>query len=216
MMVRVLTLGEGLPPDRLAEVAAVLHAHGVLAVPTESFYALGASPTDRAAVRRVRLIKGQEEAKPILVLLGDRAQAESLAGEIGAAARLLMERFWPGPLTLVVKAAGHLPVELTAGTGTVGLRHVGHPVLADLLRAVGPVTGTSANRSGQPPARTAHEVEAALGGDVDLILDGGMTAGGAPSTLVDTVNGLRLLREGAVPRARIAAVLSEAGFPPLS
>jgi L-threonylcarbamoyladenylate synthase len=212
-MARVLTLGKGLPPGRVAEVAAVLRDHGVVALPTESFYALGASPTDQAAVRRVIAIKGREEGKPILVLVGDRTQAESLAGEIGAAARLLMERFWPGPLTVIVKAASGLPVELTAGTGTVGLRHVGHPVLADLLRSLGPLTGTSANRSGEPPARSAQEVAACLGGEVDLILDGGTTAGGAPSTLVDTVNGLRLLREGAVPRARIAAILREAGYP---
>lgn len=211
-MARVLTLGESLPPDRLTEVAAVLRNHGVVAVPTESFYALGASPTDAEAVRRVRRIKGREDAKPILVLVGDLAQAESLAGEIDVAARHLMMRFWPGPLTVIVQAASGLPVELTAGRGTVGLRHMGHPVLARLLRSIGPLTGTSANRSGEPPARSARDVDSRLGRDVDLILDGGETSGGAPSTIVDTVNGLRLLREGAVPRVEIAAALAEAGL----
>lgn len=211
-MARVLALREDMPGDQLADVARVVGDHGVLALPTESFYALGASPVDARAVRRVRAIKGRADGKPILVLIGDRAQIEALASEVSPAARWLMDRFWPGPLTLIVRAALHLPEELTAGTGTVGIRHVGHRALARVLRHAGPLTGTSANRAGHPPAQSAEDVQALLGSELDLILDGGPTAGGMPSTVVETVGGLRLLREGPIVRSQLESALADIGL----
>lgn len=187
--------------ERLAEAAAVLAAGGTVAFPTESFYGLGAHALDARAVRRVFEIKGRPEAKPLLVLVGSVACAKALAAEIGPGARALMERHWPGPLTLVLRAAPGLPEPLTAGTGTIGLRMPGHPVALGLVRAARlPVTAPSANPSGAPPPTTAGRVREHFDGRVDLILDGGPTAGGTGSTIADcTVWPPRVLRQGPVP-----------------
>ncbi|WP_447972426.1 L-threonylcarbamoyladenylate synthase [Nitrospira sp. Kam-Ns4a] len=211
-MARMLALRDETPDDRLEEVARIVRSHGVLAIPTESFYALAASPTDEEAVRRVCSIKGRGDGKPILVLVGAREQMRELAFGVGRVAQCLMDRFWPGPLTIVVPAAPGLPATLTAGTGTVGIRLVGLPALARLLRVVGPLTGTSANRTGQPPMRSAAEVQAQLGGELDLIVDSGPTPGGFPSTVVTTVGQVRVLREGPITSSQIEAALAEAGL----
>jgi L-threonylcarbamoyladenylate synthase len=194
------------------EVTRILRQSGVIAMPTESFYALGASTSDEVAVRRVCAIKGRPQGKPILALIADRAQLTALVDEVTSAATTLMERFWPGPLTLIFPASPRLPKVLTAGTGSVGVRQTAHTGLAPLLRQVGPLTGTSANRSGEPPARTAEDVQRTLGSEVDLILDGGMTTGGLPSTIVDCGSPIRLLREGPISRQQIEAALSLAGI----
>jgi len=194
------------------EVTRILRQSGVIAMPTESFYALGASTSDEVAVRRVCAIKGRPQGKPILALIVDRAQLTALVDEVTSAATTLMERFWPGPLTLIFPASPRLPNVLTAGTGSVGVRQTAHTGLAPLLRQVGPLTGTSANRSGEPPARTAEDVQRTLGSEVDLILDGGMTTGGLPSTIVDCGSPIRLLREGPISRQQIEAALSLAGI----
>lgn len=215
-MATLVRLGDSSPtvvPDPvLQEAKRVIGRGGVLAFPTESFYALGASPWDGAAVRRVWQIKGRPPGKPILVLIGETSQLAPLVEAVPPAASVLMAAFWPGPLTIVFPAVAHLPVELTGGTGSVGVRFMPYPALASLLRQVGPLTGTSANRSGQPPARTATEVQAALGDEVDLIVDGGPTAGAEPSTLVSTLGAPRLLREGPISAAEVKAVLAGAGF----
>ena len=129
--------------------------------------------------------------------------------EITPAAERLMEACWPGPLTLVFRAAEAVPSVLTAGTGTIGVRFPAHPDVQRLLEAVGgPLTATSANRSGRPPATTVDEVERTLGGGVDAILNGGATSGGLPSTVVDTtVTPPRLIREGRVPRASLLSII---------
>lgn len=194
------------------EAARVLRRSGVIAIPTETFYALGASISDEVAIRRVIAIKGRPQGQPILALIADRAQLTVLVGAITSAAVTLMDRFWPGPLTLIFPAAPLLPKVLTAGTGSVGIRQSAHGGLASLLRLVGPLTGTSANRSGEPPARTAEVVQTTLGSEVDLILDGGSAAGGLPSTIVDTVGPIRLLREGPISRQEIEAALHMAGM----
>lgn len=196
----------------LAEAAQVLRERGVIAMPTESFYALGACPLDDTAVRRVCTMKGRPEGKPIPVLIPDRAHLTAFASDLTPGATVLMDRFWPGPLTIVFPALSGLPRRLTAGTGTVGVRCPAYPMLLTLLRHVGPVTGTSANRSGAAPACTASEVMAAFGAQLDLILDGGPAPGGPPSTVVTTVGRLRLLREGQIPQHQIEAVLAESGM----
>lgn len=198
--------------DVLEAAKRLLDLGGVLAMPTESYYALGVRACEGAAVHRVCAIKGRGDDKPILVLIGNRAQLPQLVTEVPEAAQVLMDRFWPGPLTVVFPAAAHLPQELTRGTGTVGIRQPGRPDLLHLLDHVGPLTGTSANRSGHSPVRTAEEVMEELGGDVDLILDGGKTPGGLPSTLVDITGSIRVLREGRVSREAIQAVLKESGI----
>lgn len=196
----------------LSEAARIVQHGGVIAMPTDSFYALGACALDAPAVRRVCDIKGQRESKPILVLISDRSQLDALVARIQPGAAVLMDRFWPGPLTIVFPASPHLPAALTAGTGTIGVRLPAHPLLVKLLRATGPLTGTSANRAGGSPARTALDVEQNLGGEVDLILDGGSASATLPSTVVEATEVVRLLREGPIGRAALKAVLAQEGF----
>jgi L-threonylcarbamoyladenylate synthase len=196
-----------------ADVSAALQHHGVVAIPTETYYGLGVNPFDAAALRRIAAVKGRPDGKPILVLIGDAAQLESLVASRPPAAEVLMKRCWPGPLTIVFPAGPELPVELTAGTGTVGVRWTSCAALAEILVRVGPLTGTSANRSGTAPFRTAAEVERALGGDIDLIVDAGTTPGGLPSTVVHVApEGAEMVREGAIASSVVERVLSEQGF----
>jgi len=184
----------------LDAAAAVLEAGGTVAFPTESFYGLGADALDPEAVARVFRIKGRAESRPVLVLVDSVERALSLVAGAGTDVRALMARHWPGPLTLVLPAGPTVPPAITAGTGTVGVRVPGHPVTLALLRAAGrALTGTSANRSGEPPPSCADEVARQLPGLVDVILDGGPTAGGAGSTVADcTVWPPRILRQGPV------------------
>jgi L-threonylcarbamoyladenylate synthase len=184
----------------LDAAAAVLEAGGTVAFPTESFYGLGADALDPEAVARVFRIKGRAESRPVLVLVDSVERALTLVAGAGTEVRALMARHWPGPLTLVLPAGPTVPPAITAGTGTVGVRVPGHPVTLALLRAAGrALTGTSANRSGEPPPSCADEVARQLPGLVDVILDGGPTAGGAGSTVADcTVWPPRILRQGPV------------------
>jgi L-threonylcarbamoyladenylate synthase len=191
---------DGERPDAaaLARAAAILGAGGVVAFPTETFYALGAAGHP-AAVRRVFALKMRTPSKPLLVLVDSIAMAETLAREVTPAARDLMARHWPGALTLVLRARSDVPVELTAGTGTIGVRWSSHPVAQGLVHALGmPVTAPSANVEGAEPPTTAADVLAVFDGLVDLVLDGGPTAGGLASTLVDVTGEPRILRQGAV------------------
>lgn len=206
--VRVLGVDAWHPdPAALDEAVAVLRAGGLVAFPTETFYGLGANALDAEAVERVYTAKARERSKPLLALVDSPAMAESLAREVPTTARELMTRHWPGPLTLVLKAVAELPEALTAGTGTIALRVPGHPVALGLVRAARvPVTAPSANPSGAVPPTTAREVERALGDRIDLILDGGPTKGGPPSTILDvSVSPPRLLRQGAVDLGGLGA-----------
>jgi L-threonylcarbamoyladenylate synthase len=184
----------------LTAAAAVLRSGGLVAFPTETFYGLAAAALQPAAVRRVFAVKGRPDDKPLLVLVDSLAMAESLAEEIPPPARTLMARHWPGALTLVLRARPHVPVEVTAGSGTVGIRFSAHPVARGLVRALGaPVTAPSANPSGLPPPTAAGAVLVHFRGRIDLVLDGGETAGGPPSTVLDaTVDPPSVLRAGAV------------------
>ncbi len=187
-------------PLIIAEAVAALARAELVAFPTETFYGLGADARSPDAVRRVFEVKGRPESKPVLVLVDSVAMAESLARAVPSRARTLMIRHWPGPLTIVFAAGETLPSRLTAGTGTVGMRMPGHPIAMALVRALGgPVTAPSANPSGEPPPTTAEEVLHAFEAKIELVLDGGRTAGGPPSTVVDaTVDPPRLLRAGAI------------------
>lgn len=187
-------------PEALGDGGAVVRGGGLVAFPTESFYGLGADATARAAVERVFHVKGRPASRPLLVLVDSVSMAERLAVDIPPGARELMARHWPGPLTLVLRATPALPPALTAGTGTVGLRMPGHPVALGLVTAARcPVTAPSANPSDSPPAITAEQARAYFDGVIELILDGGATAGGTGSTVADcTVWPPRVLRRGPV------------------
>jgi L-threonylcarbamoyladenylate synthase len=183
----------------IAEAAAVLESGGVVAFPTETFYGLGVAALDAAAVRRLFALKGRPESRPVLVLVDDPARIERIA-VVTAKARELIARHWPGALTLVLPAREVLSAELTAGTGTIGVRQPGHPVARALAAALGaPVTAPSANLTGEAPPTTAGDVLGVFDGRIELILDGGPTSGGLPSTVLDvTVDPPRVLRQGAV------------------
>jgi len=185
---------------------------GVVAFPTETFYGLGADAGDVLALQKVFQIKGREENKPLLLLVADRAGVQGLVKKISPVADALIERFWPGPLTLVFEAAVHLSPILTAKTGKVGLRVSSHPVAQALVQAVGrAVTGTSANLSGQPSPSLAAQVSRAMGKKVDAILDGGKTAGGPGSTVLDVSAAWpKIIRRGAISQEELAPFL-EAG-----
>jgi L-threonylcarbamoyladenylate synthase len=184
----------------LSQCKTVIDAGGVIAYPTDTFYGLGVNPRNPRAVKKVFAIKGRKADQPILLLLHDRIDVSAWVSEVTPSALRLMARFWPGPLTLVFRAAPHVLPELTAGTGTIGLRVPGNDVTRTLLGSVGhSLTGTSANRSGRPSPRTAEEVLQELGDSIDLILDGGPAAEGRPSTVVNvTEEPPRLVRQGVV------------------
>lgn len=198
---KIIKIDPGHPEHAFSRCRDAVASGGVIAYPTDTFYGLGADPGNPAAVKRLFEIKGRQKNQPILLLIADPADAGQWAAEIKEKAAGLIIRYWPGPLTLVFSAKGCVLPELTAGTGTIGLRVPGSIFARDLIRSVGhALTGTSANLSGQPSFRTARETAEAVGDLVDLVLDGGETAGGKPSTIIDvTADTPRVVREGAVP-----------------
>jgi L-threonylcarbamoyladenylate synthase len=180
--------------------AEVIHEGGVVAYPTETVYGLGGLASHEAAIEQIYRLKQRQRLKPLSILIGDPAELEDLAQTIPARARPLMARFWPGPLTLVFLAAGHLPSILTGGGGKLAVRVSSHPMAQELVRAVGaPITATSANRSGAATCRTGEEVLGQLGGELKFILDGGLTPGSEGSTIADvTVEPPKIVRAGAI------------------
>jgi L-threonylcarbamoyladenylate synthase len=184
----------------VAAAAEALRRGGVVAYPTETFYGLGALASDEAAVGRLVRAKGRPDGKPLPLLAADLSQVEAVA-RLSPLARRLAAALWPGPLTLVVPARPGLHAAITGGGGTVGVRVTSSPLAAALARgAGGALVATSANLAGNPPAAAVAALDPALAARLDLVLDGGPTPGGLPSTVV-AVEGdrLRLLRPGATP-----------------
>jgi L-threonylcarbamoyladenylate synthase len=182
----------------------------VLAIPTETFYGLAVDPFNAEAVRRVQTLKGTPHGSPILLLLSAAPQVSQVAESVPSYFSTLAERFWPGPLTIVVPVAPHVPPEVAGGTRGVGVRVSGLPLARLLAEAFGkPLTGTSANVHGMPPCRTAREVLDSFASGIDLVLDAGPTPGGLPSTVLD-LTGPRaaIVREGAVPLASLRPFIS--------
>ncbi len=200
--------------DRLGEAVAALRAGGVVAVPTETFYGLAVDAFAGPALRRLNALKGKGPAAPILLLLADRPQAAQVATDLPEPFEGLASRFWPGPLTLVVPAAADLPPEVGGGSANVAVRVPGLALPRRLAAALGrPISGVSANRTGERPCRTAREVAETFLDGLDLILDGGPTRGGAPSTILDlSVTPPRLLREGLLPLSALASFLGAGGL----
>ena len=197
-------------PRVIAKAASVIRKGGLVAFPTDTLYALGADVTNRSALMRLFATKGRSRATPIPVLVADLAMATRIVGSLPEPANRLAERYWPGPLTLVLSAPRAVSRLLTAGTGRIGLRVPDAPAaIALILRLGGPVTGTSANRSGGRAPRDADEVLRQLGDRIDLILDGGPVAAGSPSTVVDvTVSPPVIVRKGVVRQMEILTLLA--------
>jgi L-threonylcarbamoyladenylate synthase len=193
------------------EARTVLDRNGILAVPTETFFGLAVNPLQEEALDRLFVLKKRGLEKPVLVLVVGREMLPRLVREIPEAAHRLMARFWPGPLTIIFPCQPGLPRLLTGGTGTIGVRQPRQDITCRLIRALGyPITGTSANRAGNPPLTRAVEVAGEFGDRVDLILETGPCPGGLPSTIVDvTSSPPRLVRTGAIPTAALAEIIPE-------
>jgi L-threonylcarbamoyladenylate synthase len=206
-MAEIITLSQEFREQAFSRCREVIRAGGIVAYPTDTFYGLGVNPCDAGAVRRLFEVKGRSEGQPILLLIPDDSAVSAWAAEVSASAHRLMQRFWPGPLTLVFTARPDVLPQLTGGTGRIGLRVPGDERTRSLLRFLGCcLTGTSANRSGGRNPRTAAEVSRDIGDRVDLILDGGPSEAAAPSTVVDTsTEPPQLIRRGAVDVADLFA-----------
>ncbi len=200
MAAEIVTIDSARPEKAFAKCREVIKAGGVVVYPTDTFYGLGADPRNAAAVRRLFDIKGRAAGQPILLLVAQAGDIRTWADAIPPAAEELIRQHWPGPLTLIFKARGGVIPELTAGTGTIGLRVPGNELTRRLIAFLGTaITGTSANVSGVASPRTAQEAASTLGDRVDLILDGGRAASVEPSTVVDVSTvPFRMIRAGAV------------------
>lgn len=201
----------------LEDAARSLRAGRLVIFPTDTLYALGADPRNPEALERLLTAKGGRD-RAIPLLLAGLDGLQSVVAEVPDVAVALAERFWPGALTLILRARPDLPEAVTGGTGTVGVRVPAGPVAAALLRKMrAPVTGTSANRSGERAPCRAEEVGADLLGHVDLLLDGGVCPLGIPSTLLDlTADPPRVRRAGPVPVGLLRRIpgLEGLGEPP--
>lgn len=195
--------------EELYQAAQILREGGLIAFPTETYYGLAVDPFQEAALQRLFAIKKRPSVKPVLVLVPSREHIEKLVENIPPTANQLMDKYWPGPLTLVLPAHQDLSSMLTGGTDTIGVRVSPHPVAAALLDIYnGPLTATSANRSGAKAAVSEEEVRDIFGSDIDMILPGGKTPGSKPSTLVRvTAQGIDCLREGQIPCDEIMTYL---------
>lgn len=193
--------------DALRRAATLLRQGGIVGYPTETFYGLAVDATSGPACAKLFEVKGRPGEKALPCVIASAGDLEALAERIPPAAEVLSRRFWPGPLTLVIQARSNLAA--ASGDGSVAVRVSGLALVRRLCQAFGgPLTATSANRSGSPPPISAREVLDQLGEQVDLILDGGESPGGLPSTIVD-VRGARpiLVREGVVPFSEVLLAL---------
>ena len=197
--------------ESLTRIAATIARGGIIAFRTDTFYGLGADPFNVGALQRIKQLKGRDANKPILVVISDLDQIGRFISERSRTFDLLAERFWPGALTLIGAAANAVPDEVTAGTGTIGLRLPDDDKVRGLVRACGrALTATSANPSGSDPARTAAEVESYFGVTVDLIVDGGEARADLPSTVVDAGGSeTKLIREGAAGWSEIQKFIND-------
>ena len=196
-------------PRGIKKAAQRVLRGGIIAFPTETFYGLAADALNEGALKKIFQVKGREEGKPLLLLVADKSWLKGLVQNISPLAERLMDRFWPGPLTLVFNASPQLSPLLTADTGKIGVRLSPHPVTQALVQAVGrAITGTSANLSGQPGTLTAREVFQSLGESLDAVLDGGKTAGGPGSTILDVSDpSPQIIREGMISRTELSPFL---------
>jgi L-threonylcarbamoyladenylate synthase len=198
-------------PFLIEQVAESLRRGEVVALPTDTFYGLAVDPVNLRAVEQIYFLKTRARHKPLSLLIADVAQAYEVARGIDTAFDRLAEKFWPGPLTIIVKAGSKLPLRVTANTGNVALRVPEAPICRALVAELGlPITATSANLSGLPECTYAGCVREQFGEKIPLIVDGGPTARAVATTIVDLSGGgnsWMILREGAIPTHEIALAL---------
>jgi L-threonylcarbamoyladenylate synthase len=195
-------------PSAINHAVDVLQHGGLVAFPTDTVYGLAALPFKEEYVEGLFSAKGRNNTRAIAILIGQYGDLKRVAQNFNETATRLAHHFWPGPLTLVVPKNSDLP-DVLSPNETIGVRMPDHPIALQLLRKIGPLAVTSANISGQDNANTAEEVNRQLNGRVHLILDGGRTSGGVPSTVVNcNESPLTILREGPISLAAIEAALA--------
>jgi L-threonylcarbamoyladenylate synthase len=199
-----------LPDEAIGRALAALRAGEVVVYPTETFYGIGADAFAEAALQRIFEIKGRDATRTIALIAHDEGAAFALAREVPEVARRLARALWPGPLTIVMPARDGIPEALIGPDGGVGVRVSSHPIARALAHGLGrPITATSANRTGEAPARTAVEARAAFSEQIKVFVEDKTLTGGAPSTIVRCDRaGWSLLRAGAIGISQIEAILS--------
>jgi tRNA threonylcarbamoyl adenosine modification protein (Sua5/YciO/YrdC/YwlC family) len=197
--------------DRVEYIVSCIRSGKVVGVPTDTFYGLAVDPVNLRAVEKIYEIKSRLKHKPLSLLIANANQAYGLARDVGANFDRLAERFWPGPLTLIVRAGSRLPLRSTANTGNVALRVPDCPIPRAIVEAFGlPITATAANLQGALECNNAACVRDQIGDRIPLIVDGGPTGRSVSTTIVDLSSGdgsWRILREGAIPTHEIALAL---------
>lgn len=194
-------------PNAILSALEILLSGGLVAFPTDTVYGVGSLAFHQKAIESIYVAKDRPVEKAIPVLIGDNDDLIKVAEEIPIFAMKLIDRFWPGPLTILVPKKPTLPEAISA-TSTVGVRVPDHDIARALLRLAGPMAVTSANISGQPSPTTAQQVFEQLNGRIAMILDGGETPGGIPSTLVDcTGEEIQVLREGPISKAELLKII---------
>jgi L-threonylcarbamoyladenylate synthase len=196
-------------PEALEKAAGIVKRGGVIAYPTETFYGLGVKFDSRAALEKLYRLKGRSPDKALPLIIGEKLMLGLIASTVTESAEKLIEKFWPGPLTLLLPAKANLSDLLTAKTGKIAVRMPGGSFALELARSLQfPITATSANITGMSPAVNIDDVVRYFGNALDLIIDCGETPGGKPSTIVDASGTkARIVRAGAVPAEEIFAAL---------
>lgn len=198
---RVIKINETGTEDVIEEAVSVIKDGGIVSFPTETFYGLGVRYDNLKALKKLYEIKHRLNEKAIPLIIGDKEMLNLICSSISATAEKLMSKFWPGPLTLLLPAAVNLSEFITAGTGKVAVRIPGQSFALDLAKALEfPITATSANISGMPPADSPDDVIKYFGDRINLLVDGGKSQGEKPSTIVYiTDKEIKIIRQGAVP-----------------
>ena len=199
------------PPEGFEEAFAALARGDVIVFPTETLYGLGADALNGQAVDKVFQLKGRDPNNPIPVIVADLAMVQMLVAAIPETAKELMERFWPGPLTLVLPARSTIPAPLVNAAGGVGVRISSQPIATQLAaRLDRPLTATSANPSGKPPARTVDEAKGYFSNSIDIFIDGGKLESKTGSTVVEVLESkIKIIREGEISAAALAQVVGQ-------
>ncbi len=193
----------------LSTAAKILRDGGLAAVPTETVYGLAADALSEGAVRRIFTAKGRPEDKPISIFVTGIAMAEEFCRDIPPEAYTLAENYWPGPLTLILRRRENVPDVITAGGEGVGVRVPANALTLKLLELTDrPLTGTSANLSGEAPALSGEESLRIFDGRVECVVDGGKCTGGVPSTVLSLMDGhIKIVREGKITRRELEILL---------
>lgn len=205
-MLEILKIGADHSEEKiLTQAAEILAGGGIIAYPTETFYGLGADATNHEAIQKIFTVKGRDFKNPVSLIIANKDDIKPLVQDVPDTAKKLMDKFWPGALTIVFSASNSVFSLLTAGSGKIGLRISSHPVALGIVQKLKkPLTATSANQSGMPECTGASEVARQIGDKIDAIVDGGHTKGEKASTLIDvTCNPPVILRQGAIERETI-------------